>query len=185
GAGRRLELPEKITLHGYLAGRLILGIDEDWSPGPGEAFKAGVLAAFDPRSGRAEAIFQPSPTQTIDAVSVTASRVLVSLLDNVTGAMDVYTPGPGGGWTSRRLPFPKRSSLSIAAADHASDQAFVASESFLEPTTLWAVDAARGAAVPVKRLPPRFDAANLIVEQRFATSADGTRVPYFLVRPKA
>lgn len=33
----------------------------------------------------------------------------------------------------------------------------------------------------LKTLPARFDAEGLTVEQRFATSADGTRVPYFLV----
>jgi prolyl oligopeptidase len=46
------------------------------------------------------------------------------------------------------------------------------------------VDAAAGAVTRIKTLPPRFDASHDTVEQRFATSADGTRIPYFLVRPK-
>src|SRR5690606_38157480 len=36
----------------------------------------------------------------------------------------------------------------------------------------------------LKSMPAFFDAADSVIEQHFATSADGTRVPYFLVRPK-
>ena len=36
----------------------------------------------------------------------------------------------------------------------------------------------------VQSLPAQFDASNLTVDQHFATSKDGTRVPYFLVRKK-
>jgi len=36
----------------------------------------------------------------------------------------------------------------------------------------------------VQALPAQFDASQFTVDQRFATSKDGTRVPYFLVRKK-
>ncbi|HEY1562351.1 MAG TPA: prolyl oligopeptidase family serine peptidase, partial [Caulobacteraceae bacterium] len=75
--------------------------------------------------------------------------------------------------------------LTISAADHASDRAYVAAESFLAPTALWSVDAANGALRKVKALPARFDASKDVTEQRFAISKDGTRIPYWLVRPKA
>ena len=183
GSTRALDLPRKIDLHGYLAGRLILGVNEDWPGGAGRpTFKAGALVAYDTSTGVAELITQPTATQTIDAVEVTKSRVLVSLLDNVSGAIDVYTRGAGG-WNARRLALPAGSALSLRAADHGSDKAYVASESFLEPTTLWEVDVAAGAANAVKHLSPRFDASGDVVEQHFVVSADGTKIPYFLVRP--
>jgi len=186
GEARALDLPKKIDLHGYLAGRLIVSVNEDWPAGPGRpALKAGVLVAYDPRSGSVAPIAQPTATQTIDAVEVTRGRVLVSLLDNVSGAVDVYAPVEGGGWTSTRLALPAGSALSLRAADHASDRAYVASESFLTPTTLWEVDAASGKVSPIKQMAPRFDASGDVAEQHFAVSADGTRIPYFLVRPKA
>src|SRR5436190_1109372 len=40
-----------------------------------------------------------------------------------------------------------------------------------------------GGAAPVKSLPARFDASGDVVEQFEATSKDGTRVPYFVIRP--
>jgi len=185
GATRRLDLPRKNDLRGWLAGRMVVGINEDW---PAEAdhpaFKAGSLIAYDPKTGAAGLIVEPTATQTIDQVRLTRDRVLVEMLDDVAGVLDVYAPD-GGGWTRRRLALPEGSALSIRAADPASDRAYVDSESFLEPTALWSIDAASGAAVKIKSLPPRFDASRDVVEQRFATSGDGTRIPYFLVRPRA
>jgi prolyl oligopeptidase len=184
GAVRPLDLPRKIDVHGYLAGRLIIGVNQDWPAAKAHvAVKAGDLIAYDPDTGAVQTIVDPTTTQTIDAVSVTKGRVLVSLLDNVSGAIDVYAP-TGDGWSGRRLPLPAGSALSLRAADRGSDRAFVVSESFLEPPALWAVDAATGAVAKVKSLSPRFDASHDAVEQHFATSTDGTRIPYFLVHPK-
>jgi prolyl oligopeptidase len=185
GATHPLDLPRKSELHGYLAGRLIVSLNQDWAAGPVHpAFEAGSLVAVDPVFGAVSLIVAPTSTQTIDSVAVTRSRVLVKLLDNVSGALDVYARD-GVGWTRRRLALPTGSALSITAADHGSDRAYVSAESFLEPTTLWAVDAAAGTVDKVKSLAPRFDASRDTVEQHFAVSADGARIPYFLVRPKA
>jgi prolyl oligopeptidase len=49
------------------------------------------------------------------------------------------------------------------------------------PTTLFFADG-KGEPVRIKSLPARFDAANLVTEQFEATSKDGTRIPYFVVR---
>jgi prolyl oligopeptidase len=47
------------------------------------------------------------------------------------------------------------------------------------------VDLDAGAVLePVKSLPAKFDASKHLVEQLSATSTDGTKIPYFLVRPK-
>jgi prolyl oligopeptidase len=51
------------------------------------------------------------------------------------------------------------------------------------PTTLYA-DSGNGKPLAIKSLPARFDASNIVTEQFFATSRDGTRVPYFVTRPK-
>src|SRR5438552_3499955 len=57
-------------------------------------------------------------------------------------------------------------------------------ESYTTPTTLYA-DAGDGKPLPLKSLPARFDASSLRTEQFFATSKDGTRVPYFVTLGKA
>ena len=56
-------------------------------------------------------------------------------------------------------------------------------EGMLTPPTLYA--AIPGAApTVVDAMPAQFDASKFTVEQRFATSKDGTNVPYYIARPK-
>ncbi len=186
---RPLELPRKVDVHGWLNGLLIVGVNEDWPASIRHAaVKAGTLVAYDLDTGGVQVIAAPTATQTIDAVAVTKRRVLVSLLDNVSGAIDVYAPAEdgymGGRWTAKRLALPAGSALSLRAADRGSDRAYVVSESFLEPPALWAVDAASGSVTKIKQLSARFDASHDVVEQHFAVSTDGARIPYFLVHPK-
>ncbi|HEY1880521.1 MAG TPA: S9 family peptidase, partial [Caulobacteraceae bacterium] len=125
GGTRPLDLPEKIEVHGYLDHRMILTLNEAWPAGPSRlgpqllphdsarlvwpghpAFTAGDLIAFNPATGAAELIFHPSPTQTVNEAAVTQNRLLVELLDNVNGALDIWRHGPGG-WRAQRLAFPK------------------------------------------------------------------------------
>jgi prolyl oligopeptidase len=184
GSRKALDLPLKNDLRGYVDRRMIVSLNEDWPASPSHAgFAAGDLIAYEPLSGQAELVFHPGPTQTVNDAAVTQNRLLVELLDNVNGALDVYRRGPDG-WSAGRLPLPQGLAITLVASDHHSDRAYLATESFLEPTALWSLDAATGALAKVKALPPRFDATNDVTEQRFATSKDGTRVPYWLVRPK-
>jgi prolyl oligopeptidase len=56
-------------------------------------------------------------------------------------------------------------------------------QSFLVPDRLYLV---RDGVPPrvIRALPDRFDTSGFLTEQRFATSADGERIPYFVVRPR-
>jgi prolyl oligopeptidase len=82
------------------------------------------------------------------------------------------------------LPLPAAGSTRIVSANPWGPQALLRYESFTTPTTLYEF-ADDGAPRPIKSLPPRFDAANLATEQFFASSRDGTRVPYFVTRAKS
>ncbi len=185
GPPRLLDLPPKVSLHGWLAGRLIVEVNERWRQnGARRGIKAGSLAALDLSTGEAAPLFVPTKAQAIAAVRLTRDRVLVSYLDDVSGRVAVVAPHDGG-WRRRRLRLPSGLGLTIVASDPGSDLAYVVSESFLEPACLWELDAAAATAKPIRRLPSQFDASRHVVEQAFAVSSDGTRVPYFLVRPVA
>ena len=182
----RLPFPAKSNVDGLVDGRVVVSIREAW-----RGFKAGSVLAFDlaalrsdPGHAQPTAIFQPDARQAVDEVRTTAHRVDVAYLENVNGVVESFQAA-GAGWRGQRLALPKDSALAIHAAADASDRLFVTSEGFLDPTTLWFADPAHDELARTKALPARFDASRDVVEQRFATSADGTRVPYFLVRPKA
>jgi prolyl oligopeptidase len=185
GAPKLIPLPAKADIHGLVSGQLVFDIKEDW-----QGYKAGAVLSYDLaalQSGAAapkpKLVFAPNASQAVDEVSLTRDRVVVELLENVKGVVETFAL-KNGTWTGQRLALPKDSALAIKDASRASNRMFVTSEGFLDPTSLWLADSATGAVSKVKQLPPRFDASKDVVEQHFATSTDGTRVPYFLVRPK-
>src|SRR6202012_617089 len=56
-------------------------------------------------------------------------------------------------------------------------------ENYLTPPSVF-FDGGDGHVRAIKSLPARFDASNMVTEQFGATSKDGTRIPYFVTRPK-
>src|SRR5439155_16870485 len=71
----------------------------------------------------------------------------------------------------------------IATNRYASDEFLLSSSGFTGPATLRYGTVGGPGVVDIKREPEFFDAGGLAVRQFFATSADGTRVPYFVVGP--
>ncbi|RYG30943.1 MAG: S9 family peptidase, partial [Burkholderiales bacterium] len=55
-------------------------------------------------------------------------------------------------------------------------------DGYLSPDSLFTYDTASGALSQIKALPAWFDASSMVVDQFEATSKDGTKVPYFVVR---
>ncbi|MCA6293343.1 MAG: S9 family peptidase [Phenylobacterium sp.] len=176
----RLPLPLQATYQGSAQGRMIFTIKEDW-----KGFRAGsVIALHRDDPGRApELVFAPGPRQAVQDVRVTAGLVTINLLDEVKGAVEVFDMARGR-WTSERLALPKDATFEIVAASETDDVLMVSAEGFLEPPSLWRVDAATGETTRIAALPPRFSADGASIAQYWATSSDGTRIPYFVVSPK-
>jgi prolyl oligopeptidase len=89
----------------------------------------------------------------------------------------------------RIVPGPAYGTLSVASwhdpmvrDDPLADAYAVTRTDFLHPETLELRRVGSSTAEPLKARPPQFEAGGLTVEQMFARSADGTSVPYFLVR---
>ena len=83
-----------------------------------------------------------------------------------------------------RVDLPDDSSIVVNDADQHGQSAYLTTASFLIPPTLWQLDATTAALTVVKTSPARFDASDDVVEQREASSKDGTQIPYFIVHPK-
>lgn len=184
----KLALPAKSTVQGFVEGQLIVTLQEAWTTG-GRTYAQGALIAATPEvvktgAGRIDTLFAPGPRQSIDDVETTKNRVVVAAYDNVRGGVRTFAPKAGGGWSEGELPAAANSSVAIVATADDDDRVFYSVEGFIAPTELKLADAANGQARTVKALPARFDASREVVEQFEATSKDGTRIPYFVVRPK-
>ena len=185
-----LAIPDKASVVGLVAGRVIVKLDEAW-PGAGKEFGAGSLAELNLRSVLANPgalkpalIWAPGPRDSLEEVATTRHKLIVSSLSNVLGRASVYTPVESGGWANAPINFQKDLSLNLGNADTRSNLAFVTASGFLTPSTLYLADAATGTTTAIKTLPPKFDSSQEVVEQFEATSTDGTKVPYFVVHRK-
>ncbi|KZX95147.1 peptidase S9 [Erythrobacter sp. HI0019] len=127
------------------------------------------------------AVFRPSETQAVEQVAASENKLWIKVLDDVSGKLIELTPGADA-WTARAMDLPDNSTIQIAEISGTGDTAFVTVESMLTPPTLYAVPS-EGEPVAIASEPAQFDASKFSVEQKFATSKDGTKVPYYLVRP--
>jgi prolyl oligopeptidase len=165
---------------------LMLELRSDWTVG-GRTWPAGALLVtrFDDfLAGKREfeMLFEPSPTKSLVGFAGTRNHVLVNELDNVRNRVYVATHGPGG-WTRTRLAgAPEFGTVAVAPFNAVDgDDYWMTVSDYLTPSTLSLGRVGGGAPEKLKALPAFFDASGLTVAQYFATSDDGTRVPYFIV----
>ena len=186
GGARPVPIPEDATVRDVIDGRLIASLNSPLEAG-GRTIPAGALVAWslaDVEAGRTavpELVMAPTARQAIEEVSASNDILWVKALDDVSGRLFALRRGGDGGWASSTVALPDNSTLDIQAVGGSANLALVSVEGMLTPPSLHAVTA-EGRTSLVQSLPAQFDASNFTVEQRFATSADGTRVPYFLVR---
>jgi len=183
----KLDLPLKSSIQGYVDGQMVVLMEQDW---PARGFKTGDLISFDlarlkaaPEQAQATLVLRPTARQSVESVTTTRNKLVVGLLDNVKGAALVFSHSAQG-WTSQRLDLPANSSIGLGSASEKDDRIFLSVTGYLTPSTYWLADAATGKVEQVKASPARFDASTHVVEQFEATSSDGVKIPYFVVRPK-
>ena len=171
-------------------GQAIYSLKDDWTSPSGRIFKSGAVIAFDFKAGLANPaaieptlLFMPNEHQSVEDISQTQHRLVLSILSNVQGEVRSFAY-KGGAWSSFKMALPDNSTLSVDDADDQSDKLFVWATGFLEPSTLYRADAQSGVIEKIKSSPARFNASGLQVVQHWVTSKDGTQVPYFLVGRK-
>lgn len=184
-AGKLVELPipESAGLETIHSGQAIVKLVE-----PLGSFQPGTLVAFDMaemlagRKPQPTLVMAPSESQSIEDVGATDSVLWVKALDDVSGKLFALRRQTDGSWSRAAMPLADNSTIALAGSADDRDIAFVTVEGMIDPTALMAVSPK--AIQRVASLPAQFDSSNFAVEQRFARSKDGTRVPYFLVRRK-
>lgn len=179
---------------------------EEWTVA-GRSYPAGSLLAIEldaflEGSRDLTVLFAPTPSTALVGATWTRNHLVINVLDDVKNRLEVLTPpwrdssdSSVGDW--HRRPFtaaPELGTVSVASVDRDAvrhspfaDSLWMTSSDYLTPTTLSLVTLdAEGEVARVEDLkaaPSFFDATGLVSEQHMATSADGTRVPYFVVRP--
>ncbi len=177
--GRWFELPVPQTAEyqDVVSGQAIYTLVE-----PLGAFRPGSVVAYDIQAmlaGQKPAptlVMAPSKSQAIEEVQASDNVLWIKALDDVSGKLFALARQANGTWARQTMPLPANSTIQIAATAGKQDLAFATIEGMLTPTTLVAVNSIRQ-VTQVAALPAQFDASRFTVDQHFATSKDGTRVP--------
>jgi prolyl oligopeptidase len=187
---KKVPLPVDADFQGIFEGRLLALLRTDWKIEGGPTLRAGSLVAIDMakslNAGKpvdAKTILAPTDRIALKQVIIGKDSVLVSIMEDVNGVLVKMRPGQGGDWIRNTIELPEKGSIDVVTADSDSSVAMVNFESFLTPASLYLIEQNQAPRV-IKSLPERFDATGFKTEQLFATSRDGTRIPYFVVRPR-
>jgi prolyl oligopeptidase len=175
--------------------RVLVTLRSPWRTG-GKTWPKGSLLVADADAylkGKRNftALFTPSPTRSLEGYTVTRSTVILNVLDNVASKLEEWRPGADQTWQMRAVKAPYPGQLSATALhdpqlkdDPLAENYLLNSADFLQPDALMLGRSGSDEREGLKSRPTFFDAAGMRVEQRFAKSKDGTRVPYFVVWPK-
>ncbi len=167
---------------------LTIELREPWQV-DGKTYSAGSLLAAkldDYMAGTRvfDVLFEPTDRASLSATTWTRSHLVLNVLEDVKNRLSVLTPGPQGWTRSAFAGAPAMGNVAVGAVDDVdSDAVWMTSTDFLTPTTLSLAQIGHAPEV-LKTMPAFFDASNGVVEQHFAASRDGTRIPYFVVRPR-
>ena len=202
GEIRKLHLPERVSIHGTQLDWIVFSIDQSWrfdglsyDQGSLLTMALGSLARSNPEitfphipGGVPTEIFIPSPRQSVQDVAVLADRIVVGFADNVVGRLATFHLGGRDNlsidWRRRDIQTSDNSAISLGDQSKGSGAVFVSSQGFLTPPTLSLLDAPAGVLTDLRSAPEKFDASTHVTEQFEATSSDGTKIPYFITRPR-
>jgi prolyl oligopeptidase len=163
---------------------LLIELRTDWFTSSATYTAGSLLAAaydeFLAGTAQLQVVFEPDEHTSLHHYAWTRDRLVMVTLADVASRVDIVTPGS---W--QRQPaadVPDNTNTVIVAADDTGDEIFLNSSGFNRPSRLLH-GPADGPLHQVKSAPAFFDAENITVAQHFATSKDGTAIPYFVVRP--
>lgn len=186
GKLHKVPFPTDASFQGVFHGHLLATLRSEWKASRG-TFLAGAFVSMplsdlaEGSTDRVEALYVPGPRTSLNDISMTKSYLYLTVLDNVKGRL-LRVVRSATGWISEPVDLPDHGVADVIAVDDFDDRLIVRYENFLKPSTMYLIDGKERR--PLKMLPERFDARDMVVEQMEAVSTDGERIPYFVVHKK-
>ncbi|WSY87107.1 prolyl oligopeptidase family serine peptidase [Streptomyces sp. NBC_00876] len=179
----RIDVPDDASAYAHRE-HLMVTLKSDWLGQRAGSLLAFGFDAFLAGDRTAEVLFSPDDRTAMAGHSWTRHHLILETMRDVSTHIEVLTPAPGGGWARSSLAdVPALSAVTVVGTDpDISDEYFLDVSGFLQPSTLYRGRIGSGSEI-IKQAPARFDTAGLAAQQYFATSRDGTRVPYFVIGP--
>jgi prolyl oligopeptidase len=190
---QRLDLPDDVQLTSW-GPRLLLRLRSGWTVG-GSSWPAGSLlvadaGAFLAGERKLVPLFTPTATRALTSLATAGDAVLLTVSDNVASRLEEWR-WTEQAWQRRAVdaPFPGALTATTLFDPQLHDDPLAGAyllnvANFLQPDTLQLGRIGSDSRELLKSRPSFYDATGMRVEQLFATSKDGTRVPYFVIWPR-
>jgi prolyl oligopeptidase len=189
----KLDIPSDASAS-FMRDSMLLSLRSDFTVGE-HTFPAGSLlvtdaAAYLKGERKLRPLFTPTKTRSLAGYTTTRDHVIVDVLDNVASKLEQWHKrGSEFVFSAIKAPFPGTLGVNslhdeLIKDDPLANNYLVTYTDFLTPDSLFLASAGSDSRDLLKSRKPLFDARGMRVEQRFATSKDGTKVPYFIVWPQ-
>ena len=184
---QKLDLPAQ-TGYEFFGKQLIVTPNETWTTG-GKTYPQGSVLAIDFESflkgdRNFTVLFQPTENASFTGLASTKNFLLMQLLQDVKSKL-VELKFSKGKWEARNVDLPTMGAVGISPLDaEKSDEYLLSYSDYLTPSVLQLAKAGTDQRELLKSAPSFFDASPYQTVQRFATSKDGSKIPYFMVHRK-
>lgn len=124
----------------------------------------------------------PETESVLTGVNFVGNQFVASYLEDASTRVRMYRPD---GSFVRSVELPGIGTASGFGGERTDTTTFYSFSSYATPPSIYAYDLITGESALFKRAGVDFNPDDYVVEQKFYTSKDGTRVPMFITRPKA
>lgn len=188
GSLTKIDVPNsasKDVFHDYLSIELRKPWTIDDKTWPAGALLLTKLDDFIAGKRNLTMVFEPTERTALAGSTFTRDYLILNVLEDVKNRLYVLDLRVEDSKPVPLVGAPEFGTVGVSAieADESNDY-FMTTTDYLTPTTL-SIGQVGKEPEPLKSLPAFFDASDLQISQHFATSADGTRVPYFMVCSKS
>ena len=188
-----VDKPIDAELH-FWRQHVLVELRSDWDLGqtrwPQGSLLMADAAAYLKGQRQFKALFTPSPGSALSTFTATRRTLLLTVAHHVTSQLWAWHDDRGN-WQRRQVDAPTLATLAASAlhdpllpSDDLSESYQLGVTAFLQPDSLQLGHSSNDTLELLKTRPALFDASGMHVEQLWATSRDGTRVPYFVVWPQ-
>ena len=184
GTSEKVDIPIDANILGIAKGYLIYNNRSDVQNGDQTIIKGSVIAKnLSDSNAKQTVVYTPDADESFAGAAMTKNFVVINYLKNVLGRVKFLTLDSNAQITATKdLDLPKDGMLEVTSTEKTSDHMIVTYENFLTPTQYYYVS--ETGVEKLKDSPARFDSSAYVFSQKWATSKDGTKIPYFIVHKK-
>ena len=182
---QKIDQPKDADFAGFHKKQLLLSLQSDWIVND-VTYKKGTLVGYDfDKNLKGEldvkTVYEPNEKSSFVGTSGSKDFIVVNEMENVQNKLIKYS-WENNTWVAENVKAPEFGSIHLIASDNRSNDYFFLYSNFISPRTLYHANA--DDIKVIKKLKDVFKADNLVVEQYFTPSKDGTLIPYFMVHKK-